>query len=206
MFLTGAVPFPIATDLVAMELGEPRVASSGLINARAPGADGWKALGYGDLGRAYAAGVANQAQFGGINTDQPDLSRFRDRGGKLLMYHGLSDDLIPPQGSISYYDRVAERMGGTAKVQRFYRFFLIPGMGHSFGNGTANPDAVVPIPEHDRLYRMLTAWVEKGVAPARFDVTAAAQGQTRSFPLCLYPQRPAYVGPDPRKAVSYRCS
>src|SRR5262245_37065724 len=35
-----------------------------------------------------------------IGTDDPDLTRFRDRGGKMLIVHGLTDQLIPAEGTI----------------------------------------------------------------------------------------------------------
>src|SRR5262245_23983558 len=68
-------------------------------------------------------------QFGAvIGPDDPDLTRFRDRGGKVILLHGLADQLIPADGTIHYYKRVLERMGGGEKVGRFARLFLAPGV------------------------------------------------------------------------------
>ena len=78
-------------------------------NATGNGANGWKSLGYADLAMAWERGLALQPAFGDINTDNPDLSAFKARNGKLIMYHGLADVLIPPQGSINYYHRVADQ-------------------------------------------------------------------------------------------------
>ena len=36
----------------------------------------------------------------------PDLSRFRQRGGKLILYHGWNDPSISPLNTINYYERV----------------------------------------------------------------------------------------------------
>ena len=83
------------------------------------------------------------------------------------MYHGLADQLIPPQGSIHYYERVIAEMGGLDQVQDFYRLYLVPGMAHDFANGTSNPDATPPLPTRDQLYAALTAWVERGALDAR---------------------------------------
>ena len=117
------------------------------------------------------------------------------------MYHGLADVLIPPQGSINYYHRVADQMGGVASVQGFYRMYLVPGMGHSFSNGTSNPAAAPPLPTNAQLYALLTDWVEKGSAPG----TITASSATKSRPLCVYPQKPGYTSGDHNQAGSYTC-
>ena len=129
--------------MVALELQDPTIATPNFINATGNGADGWKTLRYGDLSNAWDQGVALQPQFANINTDNPDLSNFRGRGAKILMYHGLADMLIPPQGSINYYNRVANLDGGYAKTQTYDRLFIIAGMGHCAGVGTAQGTAGV---------------------------------------------------------------
>ena len=200
--LAGAAQFPIASEMVALSLQNPLLASPLFRNATGNGANGWKSLGYADLAMAWERGLALQPAFGDINTDNPDLSAFKARNGKLIMYHGLADVLIPPQGSINYYHRVADRMGGMASVQDFYRFYLIPGMGHSFGNGTSNPTAAPPLPTNAQLYALLTDWVEKGSAPGA--VTAGSAAKSR--PLCVYPQKAGFTSGDPNQAGSYICS
>lgn len=91
-----------------------------------------------------------------IGTDNPDLSLFKQRGGKLLILHGLADHLIPTQGSIRYYTRVQERMGGAESTKDFARLYLLPGLDHGF-NGNA--------PKPVRQLDVLIDWVENGVAP-----------------------------------------
>jgi hypothetical protein len=206
--LAGPNPFFIATDMVALELQNSGLATPGFLNEKAKGSDGWKSLGYAQLAQAWNQGVALQSRFGNINTDQPDLTRFRSRGGKLLSYHGLADVLIPAQGTINYYQRVAGVMGGVSELQSFYRLYLIPGMSHSFSSGAATP-AAVPLPNIDMLYSMLTDWVEKGIAPpTQVDVSSVV---TTAFPvpvsrpICLYPLKAAYKTGDPRMAASYAC-
>lgn len=199
--LAGATQFPIASEMVALSLQNPLLASPLFRNATGNGADGWKSLDYAGLATAWDRGVALQAAFSNINTDNPDLSAFKARNGKLIMYHGLADVLIPPQGSINYYHRVAEQMGGMASVQGFFRLYLVPGMGHSFSNGTSNPTAAPPLPTNAQLYALLTDWVEKGSAPGAITASAA----TKSRPLCVYPQKPGYTSGDPNQAASYTC-
>jgi hypothetical protein len=206
--LAGPTPFPISSDMTALELQNPLIATPSFLNATGNGANGWMNLTYADLAVAWDRGVALQGAFANINTDAPDLTAFKARGGKMLMYHGLSDTLIPPQGSINYYNRVANQMGGIASVQSFYRFYLVPGMAHGFGNGTANPDANPPLPTITQLYNALTDWVEKGTAPGTLTATAAATATTaeKSRPLCLYPLKATYTSRDPNQAASYTCS
>ncbi|MGH8760523.1 MAG: tannase/feruloyl esterase family alpha/beta hydrolase [Burkholderiales bacterium] len=207
--LAGPTPFPISSDMAALELQNPTIATPSFINATGNGADGWKALTYAQLSSAADRGIALQSSFGNINTDNPDLSLFRDRGAKMLMYHGLADVLIPPQGSINYYNRVATQMGGVASVQNFYRFYLVPGMTHGFSNGTPNPTANPPLPNIAQMYALLTDWVEKGTAPGRVDITTAvttANPVQKSRPICLYPQKANYVSGDVNQASSYTCS
>lgn len=207
--LGGPTPFAISTDWVAIELQNPTIGGAQLINATGNGANGWRGLSYAQLANAFDRGVALDPAFGFINTDNPDLSKFRERGAKLLSYHGLADPLIFPQGTVNYYERVLAQMGGLASVQSFYRLYLVPGMGHGFSNGTANPAASVPLPTRDQLYAALTDWVEKGTAPgtltARTAVTPTAPVE-KSRPLCLYPLKASYVSGDPALAASYTCS
>jgi feruloyl esterase len=84
VLLAGSNAFPIASTQVALDMGDVRLAPPGVPG----GQDGWKALGYADLARAQAAGIARQAELADINTDKVDLSAFRARGGKILMYYG----------------------------------------------------------------------------------------------------------------------
>jgi len=144
--LAGPTPFTIATDMVALEDQDPTLATTSFVNATGNGANGWKNLSYAQLADAYDNGVMLQSSFAHINTDNPNLRPFRNAGGKMLMYHGLADVLIMPQGSVNYYQRVLREMGGLHAVKRFYRLFLVPGMTHGLGNGTSNPNANPPLP------------------------------------------------------------
>jgi feruloyl esterase len=208
-------PFTIATDMVALENQDPTLATPSFINAIGNGANGWRNLSYAQLADAYDNGVRLQRSFAHINTDDPDLRRFRNAGGKMLMYHGLADVLIMPQGSINYYERVVREMGELRAVKRFYRLFLVPGMTHGLGNGTPNPTANPPLPASvgpsgtTQLYDVLTDWVEKGIAPTRIDISSAvtpAFPVAKSRPICAYPKKATHVGGDINVASSYLCA
>lgn len=207
--LAGATPFTISSDMVALELQDPTLATPSFTNATGNGADRWKALSYAELSHAFDRGLALQVAFGGINTDSPDLTAFRDGGAKMLAYHGWADVLVPPQGTINYYNRVAAQMGGIPAIQSFYRFYLIPGMSHGFGNGTTNAAANPPLPTRDQLYAALTDWVEKGIAPTRIEANTAVTATNpvaKTRPICPYPQKATYAGGDVNVTASYTCS
>ena len=216
------VPFSIATDLVALELQNPTLATPSFMNATGNGANAWKALSYGQLATAFDQGLILQPSFAFINTDDANLRPFRKSGGKMIIYHGLADVLIMPQGSVNYYERVIREMDGLHEVQKFYRLFLIPGMTHGIGNGTTNPNANPPLPGTagtvaadgtvdgtSQLYDALTAWVEKGKAPSRIDISTVSTPTfpvVKSRPICAFPKKGTYVGGDVNVASSYICA
>ncbi|MFD5322653.1 DUF6351 family protein [Streptomyces sp. NPDC127092] len=122
----------------------------------------------------------SQAEYDGvIGTDDPDLSAFRDSGGKLLTWHGQADEFIPTQGTVTYREQVERKLGGTKKVDDFYRLFLAPGVTHcGFNDGSG---ATV-----DDL-GALVAWVEGGRAPRTLPVTVRnASGDQVSRDLRSY--------------------
>ena len=130
-------------------------------------------------------------------TDNPDLSAFKARGGKLIMYHGWSDNLIMPQGTVRYYDRMRQ---AVESPDAFSRLYMVPGMGHCGGGSNVNEfgqqasGQVAAAPKTD-IFRALMAWSEKGQAPA--DITAARLENgavQRTRPLCPYPQVAKYKG------------
>ena len=133
-----------------------------------------------------------------IGSDDPDLSEFAQAGGKLLSWHGQADQLIPTQGTVDYRERVERRFGGSERVDRFYRLFLLPGVAHC--GGGAGPQATDPL-------GALVNWVEKGKAPATLATSATREdGTVVTRDVCGYPQRTRYTGGDPASASSYDCT
>jgi feruloyl esterase len=115
-----------------------------------------------------------------------DMTPYRKRGGKLLMYTGWADPVVPPTDTIAYYDSVVKAMGSLEKTREFYRFFLVPGMGHCRQG---------PGPNEFDMLGALEQWVEKGVAPDRVIASHVTAGKVdRTRPLCLYPQVARYKG------------
>jgi feruloyl esterase len=136
-----------------------------------------------------------------LNATDADLKRFKERGGKLILYHGWSDAAIPAQSTIDYYQAVVSKMGARDSAS-FVRLFMVPGMQHcgggsgpnTFGAGAAEGDA-----QHD-MGRALEHWVEDGVAPEQIVATGyksrsdPASGVARTRPLCAYPQIARWKG------------
>ncbi len=125
-----------------------------------------------------------------------DLRPFLSRGGRLIMLHGLADEVISNNSTIDYYGRMVATVGQEA-ADKGVRFYTVPGMGHGTG---------VFIPNWDSL-AALENWVEGGLAPATgvaVDGVAATYGRTR--PLCLFPAWPKFKGSGSMDAaVNYSC-
>ncbi|KAJ9621688.1 hypothetical protein H2203_007177 [Taxawa tesnikishii (nom. ined.)] len=141
-----------------------------------------------------------------IGTADPDLSAFKARGGKMITWQGLADNVIMPAGTQLYYKKVASL---DPQVHDFYRQFFSPGIGHcGGGTGVVPTDAI----------GQLRAWVENGTAPAtlhaasEYPVNAssayAVNGtNVRTQNLCPFPQVTKYNGKgDPSLASSYECA
>src|SRR4030095_4932733 len=144
----------------------------------------WRSLDY----AGFEAGFQkSRTQFNRIiGTDDPDLRQFRRDGGKVLIWHGLSDQLIFPEGTIDYYERVVAEAGGLNQAQSFARLFMAPGVGHC-GGGSG--------PNTFDMFAELVKWVESGQAPDRIIASRMQNNQTvRTRPLCMYPSVAVYTG------------
>ncbi len=145
-------------------------------------------LGLRDVSFTAASFRQIMAATGGIfDATNPDLTAFRDAGGKLIIWHGLADPAISPIGTIAYYQAVEDHMGGAPATQKFARLFLMPGMSHcAGGQGPSSFDALTAI----------ITWVEQGTAPNSLLTTQAstAANPVQSLPAYPYPLMPAYNG------------
>jgi feruloyl esterase len=91
-----------------------------------------------------------------VDSSNPDLSRFRDAGGKLLMYQGTNDNSVLPRFVIDYYQKVEAVMGGPKRAQEFARLFVLPGVEHCAGGvGAGTIDYI----------SAMESWVERGLPP-----------------------------------------
>jgi feruloyl esterase len=148
------------------------------------------------------------------NTIDPDVQAFNQRGGKAIFYQGWGDILVNPIAGFQYYDTViaaqgkAHHSGNREALERtrdFFRFFMVPGMGHcstgpgaNIFNGANNPGNPQD-PDHD-LVAAVDRWVQTDVAPdkviaTKFADDIPANGDVAfTRPLCPYPQVAQYKG------------
>ena len=130
-----------------------------------------------DIARAEAA------DNGVIDVKTADLSAFTRRKGKLIFYHGWTDQLVAPQATVDYYKRVQD---STQNASESVRLFMVPGMNHCVGGEGPNVFDMVSA---------LDAWVDKNEAPEQVVASHSTAGKVdRTRPLCPYPQVAKYKG------------
>lgn len=138
-----------------------------------------------------------------------DLSQLKSHGGKMLVYHGVSDAIFSSDDTIRWYDSLAAANGGDAS--NLARVFLVPGMNHCSGG---------PATDQFDLLTPLVQWVEEGAAPDSIMATARGTGNPggsnpelpadwaadRTRPLCAYPAVARYNGTGNLEvAASFTC-
>jgi feruloyl esterase len=115
------------------------------------------------------------------------LGAFRAPGGRLIIWQGRADQVIPLSGSPIYYNAVQERIGRRQQMQTFARLFLFPGMYHYAGGyGPAQCDLVAPLVvrvEWELTADRIVAWQ-----------TANSGQVARTFPVFPYPEQTMYTG------------
>ncbi|KAH7174049.1 Tannase/feruloyl esterase [Fusarium flagelliforme] len=141
---------------------------------------------------------AGQQQYSSIvDTTDADLTRFRDAGGKMISFHGLADNIIPPKSTENYYNAVADL---SPDIRSFYRYFEAPGLGHCFGGASRQPT---------QLFNQLRHWVENGTAPEVSAIKVNAEdGTEHSRILCAYPKQAEFdrACGDPAAARCWSCT
>jgi len=138
-----------------------------------------------------------------IDATNADLSRFKARGAKLILWTGMTDSLITPNNTTEYYSKVVDQAGGQAAADEFVEYFTAPGVNHCFGGtGADRVDLIGPMFD----------WIEKGTHPSSVGMVATQStplpGATAvRRPLCKYPQYPKYNGSgDPNLETSFTCT
>eukprot|EP00644_Phytophthora_capsici_P001126 jgi/Phyca11/129728/e_gw1.86.48.1 len=116
-----------------------------------------------------------------LDAVSPDLSAFREAGGKIILWHGWADQHI---------HHLIDNMGADA-VEDFNRFYLFPGVWHcGSGEGMASFDLLTP----------MLNWIEAGLAPHEIMTSTeagSASGSStvnRTRPVYPYPSVAKYTG------------
>ena len=137
-----------------------------------------------------------------------ELQPLRQRGAKMMVWHGLSDGVFSPEASIDWYRGLQQRQAGRA--EDFARLYLVPGMNHCGGG---------PATDAFNLLQPLVDWVERGQAPEQIVAGARGKGHpgganaelppdwsaSRTRPLCAWPKVARFQGGNPEQAASFRC-
>ncbi|TCK04059.1 tannase/feruloyl esterase family alpha/beta hydrolase [Marinobacterium mangrovicola] len=137
------------------------------------------------------------------DVDNPKMKKFQRGGGKMIIFHGVSDPIFSYNDTVSWYNRLDENYKGEAN--HFVKLYPVPGMNHCSGG---------PATDDFDLFTRLVDWVESGDEPQA--VTASiAEGNGERFSdwspvrtrkLCPYPQVAVYDGSgDPESAESFTC-
>ena len=130
------------------------------------------------------------------------------------MYTGTFDQLVPFEDALNYYERVIKHQHGLKQTQDFFRFFLVPGMGHCGGGPGLNDfgQGLSLNVQQDREHDLMTAmidWVENKIPPDKIIATTFNTGDTINKirfqrPIFPYPKFPDYIGGDTKSASSFK--
>jgi feruloyl esterase len=153
--------------------------------------------------------AADDRLAGVLNSNNPDIGAFRNRGGKLILYHGWADAAIPALATIDFYNAVKAKMGSGA-TEDSVRLYMAPGMAHCGGGPGPDLFGQAGVPHADAQHDIdaaLEAWVEKGVAPGSIVASKMEKGKViRTRPLCPWPTVARWDGKGSTdEATSFSC-
>jgi feruloyl esterase len=164
-----------------------------------------------DADRALATRVANST-LPKVYDETTDLTAFKARGGKFILFQGWADSTITPLMDVDFYNRIVARYGQT-ETDKFLRFFLLPGMGHCGGGvgfshiGGATGAPIKDDADHD-MVKALDAWVKKDEAPSAFMGAHINENKqiTATRWICRYPLEARYLGHgDTKQGANFAC-
>lgn len=148
-----------------------------------------------------------------LNANDPDMNPFKKAGAKLIMFTGTADPAVPFEDAVNYYERVVKKQGSLKNTQDFFRYFLVPGMGHCGGGFGVNDfgqnlNTSTTATSENNIFLALVKWVEQGVAPEKivasgFACCVVKGGVHFQRPLYPYPKFPQYTSGDINAASSY---
>jgi feruloyl esterase len=151
-----------------------------------------------------------------VDATSGDLSAFKARGGKMILFQGLADPIAAPEETGNYLKAVEKAMPGQS--DQFVKLFNAPGMSHCgggagpnvFGNFRVGFPQQATDPTRD-LLAAVEQWVENGRVPNQIIATKYVGNQPtgaveRTAPLCAWPKVSRYNGTgDVNSAASFSC-
>lgn len=158
-----------------------------------------------------------------LDADNANLDAFAELGGKLIVFHGWSDQQVPAESSIEYYAAAVARRS-RERIDQFFRLFMVPGMAHCYPEVTApgapppqgpnlvlltEYDSDVPLTLENDALTAIQQWVEENQAPTQFVVRVRHEPSgitARTVRACAAPAQATYVGHgDPLDAKHWEC-
>jgi feruloyl esterase len=143
--------------------------------------------------------IAESRTGAAVDNANPNLSAFKENGGKLILYQSWNETAVPPRMITEYYKSVQKAMGGPKETADFARLFMIAGSGMCPGFANA---------EDFNALEAVQLWVEEDIAPDIIVVTLRDdKGRAvRSRLVCSYPKVSRYKGTgDPNEAANFEC-
>jgi hypothetical protein len=124
--------------------------------------------------------------------------------GKIIMWQGSADPLVPWQDSIHFYRAMATTFGNGRTdfdgLSSWYRYYHASGVGHCGGGVGASPIAVTLPDGNSQIFDDLVKWVENGVVPqsagdsTHTGILATGPGSFGTRPICPFPTTAIYNG------------
>lgn len=135
-----------------------------------------------------------------IDEISPDLSAFRDHGGKMLVTQGWADPFNAALWPIEHLHQIEAAMGGNASVEEWFELFMVPGGGHC-GAATSYPQ----VPAVYDVVPALVKWVEEGVVPGAVKSMDPPDEKNVTRKLCPWPKNAVFEGGDEDDWKCYVC-
>ncbi len=134
------------------------------------------------------------SKVGFVDAVDPDLSKFKARGGKLLLYAGWGDTGITPENTVLYYESVLKRRWARTRTT---------GRGSSWCPAWATA-AAATAPTRSTPSARWRPGARRGAAGGDHGLQPEI-GLSR--PLCAYPQYAKYKGTGELKdAANWKCT
>ncbi|RAK99958.1 tannase and feruloyl esterase [Aspergillus ibericus CBS 121593] len=167
----------------------------------------------------HDASIAEALNPQNIKTWPNDLSTYRNRGGKIITFHGQQDGKITSFNTARFYNHLSRSMQmSSSRLDGFFRFFRISGMGHcnsgpgawGIGQGGGPVAMAIPFEREGSVLAALVDWVERDIPPdtirgTKFVNDTPALGVELQRDHCRYPLRNTYVGGNSSFPGSWRC-